>query len=128
MPYLHTFIFNIITKNVKNDQELLRTSDDIQRTFIKRGYNVNCYIDRYSQQINQCHVYSPPFTMKYMCNVANNFVGDLFMSVRQLQLYDFFIPFEHDFFARHFSSFSITQCIKRSQSSWTKEEVDTSTK
>ncbi|CAF1294898.1 unnamed protein product [Rotaria sordida] len=28
--------------------------------------------------------------MEYMCNVANNFFGDLFMSVRQLQLYDFF--------------------------------------
>ncbi|CAF4370411.1 unnamed protein product, partial [Rotaria sordida] len=91
--------------------QLLRTSDDIQRTFIKRGYNVNCYIDRYSQEINQCHVYSLPFSMEYMCNVANNFVGSLFMSVRQLQLYDFLVLFEHDFFARISRAFPLLNIL-----------------
>ncbi|CAF4009272.1 unnamed protein product [Rotaria sordida] len=91
--------------------QLLRTSDDIQRMFIKRGYNINCYIDRYSREINQCHVYSLPFSMEYMCNVANNFVGGLFMSVRQLQLYDFLVPFEHDFFARISRAFPLLNIL-----------------
>jgi hypothetical protein len=98
--FLNTFIFNIITKNVKGDQELLRSSDDIRRTFIERGYHVDCYIDCYPREVNQCHIYSLPFSMEYMCHVSNNFPGDLFMSVRKLQLYDFFLPFEHDFFTQ----------------------------
>jgi hypothetical protein len=111
MPHLHTFIFSIITKNVKGDQELLRSSDDIRRTFIERGYHVDCYIDCYSRELNQCHVYSLPFTMEYMFNVSNNFPGGLFMSVRKLQLYDFFLPFEHDFFARISRAFPLLNIL-----------------
>jgi hypothetical protein len=111
MPHLHTFIFNIITKNVNNNQELLRSCDNIKRTFIKRGYNVDCYIDRYSREVNQCHVYSLPFTMTSMCHVSNNFPGGLFMSVRKLRLYEFFVPFEHDFFVRISRAFPLLSIL-----------------
>jgi hypothetical protein len=100
MPHLQAFIFDIATRNVIFDQEVLPSSDDIRHTFIERGYHVDCYIDYYSQKINLCHVYSLPFTMKHMNNITNSFPGGLFMSVRKVHLNDLFVPFEHTFFAR----------------------------
>jgi len=43
--------------------------------------------------------------------VSNNFPGGLFMSVRKLQLYDFFLPFEHDFFARLSQAFPLLNIL-----------------
>ncbi|CAM4966216.1 unnamed protein product [Rotaria socialis] len=100
MAHLHTFIFDITTRNVIFSQVLIPSSEDVRRTFIERGYHIDCYIDYYSEGINLCHVYSLPFTMKRMYNVTNSFPGGLFMNVRKLSLSDLFIPFEHDFFVK----------------------------
>ncbi|CAF4503268.1 unnamed protein product, partial [Rotaria socialis] len=77
MAHLHTFIFDITTRNVIFSQVLLPSSDDVRHTFIERGY----HIDYYSEGINLCHVYLLPFTMKRMSDVTNSFPGGLFMNV-----------------------------------------------
>ncbi|CAM4820753.1 unnamed protein product [Rotaria magnacalcarata] len=107
MAHLHTFIFDITTRNVIFSQVILPFSDDVRRTFIERGYHTDCYIDYYSEGINLCHVYSLPFTMKRMYNVTNSFPGGLFMNVRKLSLSDLFIPFEHDFFVKISQAFPL---------------------
>ncbi len=56
MGYRNTFIFHIITKDVKDNR------DDIKGPLIEKGYHLYCY----SREINQCDVYSFPFTLEYM--------------------------------------------------------------
>ncbi|CAF1265116.1 unnamed protein product [Rotaria sordida] len=43
MPHLHTFIFNIVTDFVRINQQFKPSSDDIRRTFIEKGYHVDCF-------------------------------------------------------------------------------------
>ncbi|CAF3504874.1 unnamed protein product [Rotaria socialis] len=97
MSYLHTFIFNIITYNVRMDEELLPTPDDVKRALIQREYNVNCYTDYSAFNNGQCHIYSLPFAMDRMYTHSSKFHGDLSLTVRYLYVQDFVRPFEHDF-------------------------------
>ena len=99
MSHLHTFIFDIVTEFVTIDIELLPTVDNVRRPLIESGYHIGCYID-YCIGVGRCHIYSLPFTLKFMRNVTNNFPGGLFVSVCKLCVQDIFRPFEHDFFAR----------------------------
>jgi hypothetical protein len=46
LPYLHTFIFDIVTEHVIINEQVKPPFDDIRRTFIQRGYNVDGYNKR----------------------------------------------------------------------------------
>ena len=75
MPYLHTFHFDIVTEHV-NQQQFKTTPDDIRRTFIERGHNVDCYFD-YEYGIGRCHVYSLPFHIDRMYQITSSFPGGI---------------------------------------------------
>ncbi|CAF3287622.1 unnamed protein product [Rotaria sp. Silwood2] len=124
MSYLRTFIFDIVT-HIVDSNEVLKSSDDIRRTFVQ---HVDCYIDYFPNKEGRCHVYSLPFTMKYMHAVTNNFPGGIFRNVRTLSIVDDIRSFEYDFFQRISHSFpllnqltvfnSIQQNEKRTQESY----------
>jgi hypothetical protein len=68
MPRLNKFTFYINTVVVnKNIRIKLSSNEDIQRSFIGRGYSqVGSYV--YNTPINvesQCHVYSVPYEFEY---------------------------------------------------------------
>ncbi len=99
MPYLHTFIFDIVTEYVRIDRKHLKSSDDIRRPLIQKGYNVACYMDRLSTGIHRCHIYSLPFTMKYINTITSKFCfGGVFTYVRILCVEDEMSSIEYDFF------------------------------
>jgi hypothetical protein len=119
MSQLRTFIFDIVTEEVMINEEILPSSDDIRRTFIQRGYHVDCYIDYCPNEGSRCHIYSLPYIMDCLHYISNNFPGGVFMTVRRVNLYDTTRPFEHDFFVRLSQSFpllkilSLTNTIKQ---------------
>jgi hypothetical protein len=99
MPYLHTFIFDIVTEHVRIDKEHLPTSDHVRRALIEKGYNVGCYIDYLLNEGGRCHIYSLPFIMECMNAITIQFLPDgAFTHVRKLCLYDPMRSIEHDFF------------------------------
>jgi hypothetical protein len=99
MPYLHTFIFDIVTEHVTINEENLPTSDDVRHALIQRGYNVGCYIDYHETESGRCHIYSLPFTMNRINAFTIKFVPcGVFMNVRKLCVNDPMRPIEHDFF------------------------------
>ncbi|CAF1480718.1 unnamed protein product [Rotaria sordida] len=75
MPHLHTFTFDIVTVIVRNNQQYKPSSDDIQRTFIEKGYHVDCYVDYDDITLDRCHVYSLPFNMKHIHDITHSFPG-----------------------------------------------------
>jgi hypothetical protein len=93
------------------NEESLPSSDDIRRTFIQKGYLVDCYIDYCRNKTGRCHVYSLPYTMNYIHHITNNFPGGLFMSVRRLIVYDTVHSFEHNFFVRLSQSFPLLKIL-----------------
>ncbi|CAF1139477.1 unnamed protein product [Adineta steineri] len=97
-PYLHTFIFDIVTNCAIADEQLLPTSDDVRCPLIQRGYNVGYYIDYLYDSIGRCHIYSLPFTMERIQDITIKFPGGVFTHVRHLVVHDFFRSIEHDFF------------------------------
>ncbi|CAF3912460.1 unnamed protein product [Rotaria sp. Silwood1] len=103
MSNLHTFLFDIVT-HIININEASKSSDDIRRTFVQ---HVDCYIDCSPNKEGRCHIYSLPFTMKYMHAVTNNFPGGIFRTVRTSSLFDDIRPFEYDFFKRISHSFPL---------------------
>lgn len=107
MSHLKTFIFDIVTHTVINDENL-KTIDDIQSTFVQ---NVDGYIDYYQNGTGRCHIYSCPFTMEYLHDITNNFPGGIFMNVRTLFIFDGIRPFEHDFFKRISHSFPLLNSL-----------------
>ncbi len=107
MPYLHTFIFDIVTEHVNINQHLKPSPDDIRRTFIERGYSADCYIDYDYIGSGRCHVYSLPFEMDCIYYITHGFPGGIFRNVRALSLRDFSHSFEHEFFARIARSFPL---------------------
>jgi len=111
MPYLQSFIFDIVTETVEINKESLPSSYDIRRTFIQRGQHVDCYVDYYRTS-GRCHIYSLPFVMERMHAVTNNFAGGRFMSVRSLGVSDSIRPFEHEFFARIARAFSLLNSLR----------------
>jgi len=111
MPYLHTFIFDIVTEYVVIEEDQLPTYDDIRRPLVEKGHNTDCYIDYDPAVIIRCHLYSVPLDMHQMHFISNNFPGGLFIHVRILRLMDIMNPFEHDFFARISSSFPFVESM-----------------
>ncbi|CAF1356093.1 unnamed protein product [Rotaria sordida] len=107
MPHLQTFTFDIVTDIVRNNQQFKPSSDDIQGTFIEKGYHVDCYVDYDDITLDRCHVYSLPFNMKHIHDITHSFPGGMFMNVRVLHMFDHSHPFEHDLFARISCSFPL---------------------
>ena len=54
MPYLSTFIFNILTYNVQFFEDDRPSSDDIRHTFIE-GTSFDCYVDYNLRGQGRCH-------------------------------------------------------------------------
>jgi hypothetical protein len=110
IPHLHTFIFDIVNEHVIINEEVSPSFDDIRRTFIQRGYNVDGYIDcqKYSNTMwSRCHVYSLPSNMEYIQQISHSFPGGMFMNVSVLCMRDEYGSFEHSFFAKISHSFPI---------------------
>jgi hypothetical protein len=123
LPHLHTFHFNIITEFVRiNQQQPKPTPDDIRRTFIERGYNVDCYIDYEFYNLGRCHVYSLPFHMEFLYHISHNFSGGMFINVRVLYMKDNHHPFEHKFFAQISRSFPLLSRLILSNANEQKEK------
>ncbi|CAF2142581.1 unnamed protein product [Rotaria magnacalcarata] len=45
MPYLHTYIFNIISEIITSDEELLPTPFDVTHALVQRRFKMNCHTD-----------------------------------------------------------------------------------
>jgi hypothetical protein len=86
--------------------------DDIRRTFIERGYNIDGYIDC-KKDLNmiwsRCHVYSIPSNMEYIQIISHSFPGGIFMNVRVLCMRDQYDSFEHSLFTKISYSFPLLQ-------------------
>ncbi|CAF1327772.1 unnamed protein product [Rotaria sordida] len=99
IPYLHSFIFDIVTKDDIIDEEYLPTSDNVRRALIRKAYNVGCYIDYLSTESGRCHIYSLPFTMERIQEITKKFLPDgVFINVRKLCVNDSVRSIEYDFF------------------------------
>ncbi|CAF3797550.1 unnamed protein product [Rotaria sp. Silwood1] len=94
MSYLRTFIFDIVT-HIVDSNEILKSNDDVRRIFVQ---HVDGYIDYFPNKEGRCHLFSLPFTMKYMHAVTNNFPGGIFRKVRMSSIFDDIRSFEYDFF------------------------------
>jgi len=100
LPRLNKFSFSIdvcvINKNIRID---LASNEDIQRSFIGKGYGqVGSYvytIPMEDQGIS--HIYSLPFEFEEFLQLNNCFQGGMFDKVRRLVMIDS-SPFEHQFF------------------------------
>jgi hypothetical protein len=100
MTRLNKFIFSINTtvynENVRVE---LPSNEDIQRSFIGRGYQqVASYV--HTKSVNtegKCHIYSLPYEFEYFYHLDNSFQGGMFHKVRYLQMTDIY-PFEHKLF------------------------------
>ncbi|CAF3869901.1 unnamed protein product [Rotaria sp. Silwood1] len=110
MPYLHTFIFDIVTEHVIINKEYLPTSDDVRRALFQRGYNIDCYIDYLWTEKGRCHIYSLPFTMESINVITNKFFPNgVFMNVRKLYVHDPMRSIEYDFFVRISQAFPLLE-------------------
>ncbi|CAF2140517.1 unnamed protein product, partial [Rotaria magnacalcarata] len=101
MPRLNKFTFSIVSQTVnKNIKINLPSNDNIQSSFIKRGYNqVGSYADFNSTtNVARCHVYSLPYRFDIFINLNNFFTGGMFNKVRCLFMNDT-SSFEHELFA-----------------------------
>ena len=108
IPHLHTFIFDIVVDHLVIDGETKPSFDDIQRTFIQRGYHVNGHMEcnDYLYSVwHRCHVYSLPTIMEYLQPISHSFSGDIFMNVRDLWIREESNPFEPSFFVKISQSF-----------------------
>lgn len=101
MPKLNDFLFNIRSIISLDNQMLLLSNDDIQRTLTNlTNHQVNSCVDYFSnEKSGHCHIYTYPYTMIYYENITNNFPGGLFKYVQTVKLFDE-CPFEHMFFIR----------------------------
>ncbi|CAF1182272.1 unnamed protein product [Rotaria sordida] len=100
MTQLKKFTFNIktrITFEAVTDE--LPTNEDIQRTFIERGYQQVAsyvYIDS-DLGDSVCHVYTLPYDFEYFTDLDNSFQRGAFEKVRRLEMSDI-SPFEYKLF------------------------------
>jgi hypothetical protein len=100
MTQLRNFTFNIkteVTSETVTDE--LPTNEDIQRTFIGKGYQqVASYVYAGLDPCDSvCHVYTLPYDFEYFIDLDNSFQGGMFKKVRQLKMWDT-IPFEYKLF------------------------------
>ncbi|CAF1439677.1 unnamed protein product [Adineta steineri] len=95
---LDKFLFHICTIMPTYQTNNFLSTNDIQNTFINWKYSqVGCSIDRFSNGITYCHIYSIPFQMTNFMYLTNSIRNDYFQFVINLTLYDT-RPFEYDFF------------------------------
>ncbi len=130
MPYLSTFIFNILTYHVHFSEDNRPSADDIRSTFIQ-GRPFDCYVDYNCGGRCRCHIYSLPLSLIYLQGITNNFPGGEFLHVRILSVVDTMRPFEQEFFERITRSFPLLKSFtvfnlreqKRSQQYLDNEQV-----
>jgi hypothetical protein len=99
MTRLNKFTFSIDTTICNEDVILeLQSNEDIQRSFIGRGYQqVVSYVHTISMNTEgKCHFYSLPYEFEYF-HIEYCFQGGMFHKVRYLNIDDT-IPFEHELF------------------------------
>jgi hypothetical protein len=99
MTQLKKFTFHIKTRVYQTNVSVeLPSNEDIQRSFIGRGYQeVASHIHtRLSGRVGECHIYSLPYEFEYF-NLNNSFQGGMFHKVRQLTMNDI-ISFKHKLF------------------------------
>jgi hypothetical protein len=113
MSRLNQFTFYIRSSMCVRNQMYLRSTEDIQRTFIVFPINpVISYVDYFPETERcKCHIYSYPSRVEYYDEITNNFPDGLFTNVRQVSLYDEH-PFEHDFFVRIQKSFPFMEILR----------------
>ena len=132
MPYLHTFMFDIVTEHVTIDEKYLPTYDDICRALIQKGYNVDCYIDYQCNGGGRCHIYSLPFTMERINTITTTFLfAGVCLHVRKLCVSDTMRSIKHDFFVQISQVFplledlSVFSMVKQKQRSFKREDEQT---
>ncbi|CAF3888562.1 unnamed protein product [Rotaria sp. Silwood1] len=109
MTQLKKFTFNIKTtafKNKNNTRVELPSNEDIQHSFVGRGYQqVASYVHTKSSAWDgECHIYSLPYDFEYFVNLDNYFQGGMFHKLRELTIcgrdpleYKLFQIISHDF-------------------------------
>ncbi|CAF2805636.1 unnamed protein product [Rotaria sp. Silwood2] len=102
MSQLNKFTFSINTTVVNEDKNIkidLPSNEDIQRSFIGKGYGqVGSYVHyRKKYNVGTSHVYSLPYQFEYFLDLNNSFQGDMFDTVQCLTMTDGH-PFEHNLF------------------------------
>ncbi len=92
----------------------LPTNEDIQRSFIGRGYQeVASYAQIYSPNTKgKCYMYLLPYEFEYFYDLANYFQGGMFHKVRYLTIDDDFTAFEHKLFQLISQDFSFYRMLK----------------
>jgi hypothetical protein len=91
MTQLNKFTFSIdTTVDEENVRLELASNEDIQRSFIGRGYHqVASYVHTNSMKTEgKCHIYSLPYEFEYFLNLNNYFQGGIFHKVRYLKMDD----------------------------------------
>jgi hypothetical protein len=109
MPQLNKFTFSINTFVFNDNIEiLLPSNEDIQRSFIGKGYGQvgSSLHTRPGGNVGISHVYSLPYEFQYFLYLDNSFHGDMFDIVEFLTMEDV-LPFEHNLFKL------ISQCFPR---------------
>ena len=85
-----SFSFNITTNiHFRKGQVELPQNEDIQRSFIGRGYEQVMSTVRPGSRfsLGECHIYSLPYTFPYF-ELNNSFLGGVFDKVRYLAMVD----------------------------------------
>ena len=108
MPNLQAFHFDFITYYTAQNDENLKTSDDIRRTF---NQSVECYIDHFANGNSRYHIYSLPFIMSHIHSVSTKFPGGHFPNVRDLVISDSVHSIEYDFLLRIIKSFPLLKSL-----------------
>jgi hypothetical protein len=102
MTQLKKFTFYIKTEvavDVDTHRFNLPSNEDIQRSFIGRGYQ-QVASSVYTESVmcdGVCHIYSVPYDFEYYAYLDDSFPSGMFHKVRQLKMLDF-IPFEYKLF------------------------------
>jgi hypothetical protein len=99
MTQLKKFSFCINTTVFRKVTAELPSNEDIQRSFIGRGYQqVSSYVHTDLMMTEgECLIYSLPYEFDYFFGLNNSFSSGIFHKVRYLKMSDT-IPFEHQFF------------------------------
>ncbi|CAF1406868.1 unnamed protein product, partial [Rotaria sp. Silwood1] len=100
MTQLKKFTFNIKSEVYDMNVEVeLQSNEDIQRSFIGRGYQkVASYVNtNVCSRYSECHIYSLPYDFEFYVYPQNSFQRGMFHKVRKLKMSDG-IPFEHKLF------------------------------
>ena len=129
LKQLKKFTFHIETQvNNRNVLVELPTNEDIQRSFIGRGYEqVGSYVHIISMNIQgKCHIYSLPYDFQYFINLDNGFQGDIFHKVRYLKMFER-IPFKHQLFEIISQAFPFLEFLEISNMKSQNENENSST-